>query len=130
METAGREIINAHVRDVYFQWCNVNDKQADENRFRTFTSKFLAMEAIANTRGESLQLNKWYDLTEEEYVAAEAKAKAEEESNIAAIALGAEVEARIAAEAEATEKAEEETRIATDALARAKAVKEKILVER
>jgi hypothetical protein len=55
------------VREIYYQWCNVYDKEISEDRFHIFMSNFVAMEAIAHRRGESIKLNKWYDHTEQEY---------------------------------------------------------------
>jgi hypothetical protein len=87
------------VRDVYIQWCNVYDKEIDESRFHIFSSNFLYMEELAKESGKAIELNKWYDCTEEEYSIG-FKAEAEEES------------ARLAAEEkEYIEAAEEAERI-------------------
>ena len=40
---------------------------ADESRFATFQSNFLAMEEYANDNGKEMVLNKYADCTEEEY---------------------------------------------------------------
>ena len=135
----------AHVRTIYHQWCNVYDKQADESRFRLFSSNFLSMEALANKRGKSIQLNKYYDLTEVEYRDAieEESSIAEEEARVAAeeeekarVAAEEEEKARVAAEeeekarveAEEEEKArveaEEEARIAAEEEVRLAAAEE------
>ena len=66
METKHREKMS-RVKSVYIQWCNVYQKEPSEARFRIFTSNFLTMEGITKERGVSMQMNKWYDCTEEEY---------------------------------------------------------------
>ena len=105
---------NAHVKTIYHQWCNVYDKQADESRFRLFSSNFLSMEALANKRGKSIQLNKYYDLTEVEYrdaIEEEAEIMSEEETRTIAevdTSVKAEEEAILAVENEAEVIAEEE----------------------
>ena len=104
----------AHVKTIYHQWCNVYDKQADESRFRLFSSNFLSMEALANKRGKSIQLNKYYDLTEVEYrdaIEEEAEIMSEEETRTIAevdTSVKAEEEAILAVENEAEVIAEEE----------------------
>ena len=57
----------SRVKSVYIQWCNVYQKEPSEARFRIFTSNFLTMEGLTKERGVSMQMNKWYDCTEEEY---------------------------------------------------------------
>ena len=115
----------AHVKTIYHQWCNVYDKQADESRFRLFSSNFLSMEALANKRGKSIQLNKYYDLTEVEYrdAIAEESSIVEEEARVAAeeeeearVAEEEEEKSRVEAEEEeeARVEAEEEARIAAE----------------
>ncbi len=55
------------VREIYYQWCNVYNKDVDADRFKEFTTNFLYMEALANESGDVIEINKWYDCTEEEY---------------------------------------------------------------
>ncbi len=55
------------VREIYYQWCNVYSKDVDADRFKVFTTNFLYMEALANESGDVIEINKWYDCTEEEY---------------------------------------------------------------
>lgn len=57
------------VRSIYGQWCEVYEKKVDEDRFKIFASNFLSMKAYANKTGKVMQFHKWYDCTEEEYIA-------------------------------------------------------------
>lgn len=57
----------ARVRAAYLDWCKEYGKEADEARFPTFSSNFLAMEEYANENGREMVLNKYADCTEEEY---------------------------------------------------------------
>jgi hypothetical protein len=102
----------ARVRAAYMEWCKDFGKETDEARFETFSSNYLAMEQYAQENGKSMQLNKFADCTEEEYVALasgvkeaeDAKAAAEAEKETAAKAIAEE---KAAAESEA-KKSEEE----------------------
>jgi colicin import membrane protein len=44
-------------------------KEADETRFHNFFANLISMEAYSKDSGMSLKLNKWYDCTEQEYIA-------------------------------------------------------------
>ena len=68
METAER-LRETRVRSIYAEWCGVYGKKADEARFQIFRSNFILMESYADENGQTVQLNKWYDCTEEEYTA-------------------------------------------------------------
>lgn len=57
----------ARIRSIYFEWCGIYNKHVDETRFPTFASNFMTMEAYADKNGKSIQLNPWYDCTEEEF---------------------------------------------------------------
>ncbi len=86
------------VREIYYQWCNVYGKNPEDSRFEIFKNNFISMERIANKRGETMKLNKWYDCTEEEYKQS-LEAKAENKT---------EIQTTVAAEAETVKITEEE----------------------
>ena len=54
------------VKDIYYQYCNVYSKDIEESRFQIFLPNFLRKEAQAKESGKPLEMNKWYDCTEEE----------------------------------------------------------------
>lgn len=58
------------VRSVYTTWCGLYEKEVDESRFPTFSSNYVSMKTIASENDDTMMLNKWYDLTEVEYLAA------------------------------------------------------------
>jgi hypothetical protein len=57
----------ARVRSAYLEWCKENGKEADESRFPTFSSNYLAMEQFSQQNGKEMVLNKYADCTEEEF---------------------------------------------------------------
>lgn len=57
------------VRILYEEWCQLYNKEVDETRFHNFFSNLVSMEAYSKKSGKQLKLNKWYDCTEEEYIA-------------------------------------------------------------
>jgi hypothetical protein len=57
----------ARVRSAYMEWCKENGKEADEARFPTFSSNYLAMENFSEQNGKDMVLNKYADCTEEEF---------------------------------------------------------------
>ena len=59
----------ARIRAAYLDWCKEYGKEPDEERFPTFSSNFLVMESYAQENGKDMQLNKYADCTEEEYIA-------------------------------------------------------------
>ena len=61
------DVREARVRSAYLDWCKEYGKTADESRFPTFSSNFLAMEEYAKENGREMVLNKYADCTEEEY---------------------------------------------------------------
>lgn len=61
------DVREARVRSAYLDWCKEYGKTADESRFPTFSSNFLAMEEYAQENGREMVLNKYADCTEEEY---------------------------------------------------------------
>ena len=61
------DVREARVRSAYLDWCKEYGKTADESRFPTFSSNFLAMEEYANENGREMVLYKYADCTEEEY---------------------------------------------------------------
>jgi len=61
------DVREARVRSAYLDWCKEYGKTADESRFPTFTSNFLAMEEYAQENGREMVLNKYADCTEDEY---------------------------------------------------------------
>ena len=77
MEKA-EKLTHARVYEIYLEWCGVYEKQVDQSRFNLFKSNFLSMEALADERGTSMQLSKWYDCTEEEYLVQSGKETATE----------------------------------------------------
>ena len=135
----------ARIRAAYLDWCKEYGKEPDEERFPTFSSNFLVMESYAQENGKDMQLNKYADCTEEEYVALTTGAEVtveeveepavEEEEVVEAQAEEEEVveevvdsvaEEEAAAAAEAAEKAEAEAKAAAEkAEAEAKAAVEK-----
>ncbi len=66
---ADEKVREARVRSIYLEWCGVYGKDVDEARFPIFRSNFIIMEAYADKHGKSMQLNQWYDRTEQEYEA-------------------------------------------------------------
>ena len=54
------------VKDIYYQYCNVYSKDIEESRFQIFLPNYLYKEAQAKESGKPLEMNKWYDCTEEE----------------------------------------------------------------
>ena len=64
-----------NVRNVYMKWCEVFGKEMTDDRFRIFSTNFLAMESYAAKTGTVMQFHKWYDFTEEEYTAMTADGK-------------------------------------------------------
>jgi len=136
----------ARIRAAYLDWCKEYGKEPDEERFPTFSSNFLVMESYAQENGKDMQLNKYADCTEEEYVAlttgAEVtveeveepaveeeevvEAQAEEEEEVVEEVVDSVAEEEAAAAAEAAEKAEAEAKAAAEkAEAEAKAAVEK-----
>jgi len=65
----------ARVRSSYMEWCKEYGKETDESRFSTFSLNFLAMESYAKDNGKTMQLNKYADCSEEEYIALTSGAK-------------------------------------------------------
>ncbi len=117
----------ARVRSAYLEWCKEYGKEADESRFPTFSSNYLAMEEYAKENGKTMQLNMYADCTEEEYVtlttesvngSAAAKEVAEEE--ISAVDAEAEAKAKEEAEAKAKEEAAAKAKAKEEAEAKAK----------
>ncbi len=56
----------AGIHPIYLEWCTLFGKDVDEYRFKVFLSNFLIMEFHALETGESLELNQWFDCTEQE----------------------------------------------------------------
>ena len=96
IEVTDRERV-ARVYSIYLEWCNVYGKDVQDSRFRIFLNNFLTMEDMAIKAGKTVQLNKWYDCTEEEYIELSAKEKDkvalndEDEDEIYADVIDAEV---------------------------------------
>ena len=83
------------VKDIYYQYCNVYSKDIEESRFQIFLPNFLRKEAQAKESGKPLEMNKWYDCTEEEYLVGIQAEAAEEAARV----LAEEEEEKLAAEA-------------------------------
>jgi hypothetical protein len=66
MESA-EEKNNSRVRSIYLDWCRDYGKEVNEMRYPIFRSNFILMEAFAKESGKPIELNEWYDCTEEEY---------------------------------------------------------------
>ena len=139
----------ARLREAYMDWCKEYGKENDESRFKTFSSNFLSMEQYANENGKTMQLNKYADCTEEEYIAltsgntnsapveeetaeeviveeapvvdAATEAKAKEEAEKAAEEAKAKKEADDKAAAEAKAKKEADAKAAAEAKAKKEA---------
>ena len=75
----------ARVRSSYMEWCKEYGKETDESRFPTFSSNYLAMESYAKENGKTMQLNKYADCTEEEYITLTAGAKPEVKETVAVV---------------------------------------------
>jgi hypothetical protein len=67
MFATAEEDENSRVRPIYADWCRNYGKEVDDTRFPIFRSNFIFMEATAKESGNPLQLNEWYDCSEEEY---------------------------------------------------------------
>ena len=67
LEATDREKV-ARVYSIYIEWCTVYGKMAHDSKFRVFLHNFLTMESMAIAAGKTVQLNEWYDCTEEEYI--------------------------------------------------------------
>ena len=118
----------ARVRAAYMEWCKDFGKETDEERFATFSSNYLAMEQYAQENGKSMQLNKYADCTEEEYIALTSGVKevedtkaAEEAKEIAAKEIAEE---KAAAEAKKAEEEAAKKEAAAKAEAEAKKAEE------
>jgi len=61
------DVREARVRSSYIDWCKEYGKTADESRFPTFSSNFLAMEEYAKENGREMIMNKYADCSEDEY---------------------------------------------------------------
>jgi hypothetical protein len=96
------------VKDIYYQYCNVYSKDIEESRFQIFLPNFLRKEAQAKESGKPLEMNKWYDCTDEEYKVGIQAEAAEEAARV----LAEEEEEKLAAEA--TNFEEEENEAARD----------------
>jgi pyruvate/2-oxoglutarate dehydrogenase complex dihydrolipoamide acyltransferase (E2) component len=96
------------VKDIYYQYCNVYSKDIEESRFQIFLPNFLRKEAQAKESGKPLEMNKWYDCTDEEYKVGMQAEAAEEAARV----LAEEEEEKLAAEA--TNFEEEENEAARD----------------
>ena len=59
----------ARIRSAYMDWCKEYKKEADEDRFATFSENFLIMEKMSQDSGREVVLNEYADCTEEEYIA-------------------------------------------------------------
>ena len=57
----------SRVRTVYLDWCKNYGKKVNEERYSIFRSNFILMETFAKESGNPVQLNEWYDCTEDEY---------------------------------------------------------------
>ena len=123
------------VKDIYYQYCNVYSKDIEESRFQIFLPNFLRKEAQAKESGKPLEMNKWYDCTEEESKvgiqaeAAEEAARvlAEEENKRAT--ENASIEAAKHAAYEHKLKVEEEHRLAQEANAKQKERESKLILQ-
>jgi pyruvate/2-oxoglutarate dehydrogenase complex dihydrolipoamide acyltransferase (E2) component len=83
------------VKDIYYQYCNVYSKDIEESRFQIFLPNYLYKEAQAKESGKPLEMNKWYDCTDEEYKVGIQAEAAEEAARV----LAEEEEEKLAAEA-------------------------------
>lgn len=57
----------ARVREAYFKWCTLWNKNPDESRFRSFSNNFLLMEQYAKESSKEMTLNQYADFTKQEY---------------------------------------------------------------
>jgi len=58
----------ARIRSEYLEWCKKYDKQNDEARFQIFSENFLQLEEYSKENDVPMKLNKYADLTEDEYM--------------------------------------------------------------
>ncbi len=56
------------IRSAYIRWCQKYNKTPDDLRFLTFLSNFLAMEEYSRENNKEMNLNRYADCTEEEYI--------------------------------------------------------------
>ena len=69
----------ARLRDAYMKWCKDFDKEMDESRFAQFTENYLAMEQYAKENNKEMELNKYADCSEKEYIQLTTRKVKEEE---------------------------------------------------
>jgi hypothetical protein len=119
----------AQVRTVYLQWCEVYGKEVNEERFHIFSSNFLSMKAYADKTDEPLQFHKWFDCTEEEYIAltaggtaAEINTETKSEEEIRGATTSVDILDAAGAAKDAKEWAEVQARFSAEANARLKKV--------
>lgn len=55
------------IRSIYQEWCRVNDKNYEESRLEIFAKNLLAVESFRQETGKNAALNKYADLTPDEY---------------------------------------------------------------
>merc|ERR1712151_220899 len=58
----------ARIRSEYLEWCKKYDKTNDEARFQIFSENFLQLEEYSKENDVPMKLNKYADLTEDEYM--------------------------------------------------------------
>ncbi len=111
LEAAEKEKM-ARINPVYLDWCRIFNKEPNDNKFKTFASNYITMEAHAIYTGERMQFNEWYDCTEEEYknIVAEREKAKEEEAAAAAAKAAQEEQERI----DSRRRAERDAKIATE----------------
>lgn len=67
------------VRNAYKDWCAYFDKTSDSNRYLRFARHFKIVEKHCKETGASLMLNKYADMTEDEYQLDTSKAQADDD---------------------------------------------------
>jgi len=61
------EMETQRIRQEYFEWCQLNEKEYDESRLETFATNLLAIEKFRAETGMNAELNAYADLSPEEY---------------------------------------------------------------
>lgn len=56
------------IRSAYLEWTDKYEKDTDESRYSVFVSNYLSAEELVSDYDKGIQLNEWFDRTDEEYI--------------------------------------------------------------
>lgn len=56
------------IRSAYLEWTDKYEKDTDESRYSVFASNYLSAEELVSDYDKGIQLNEWFDRTDEEYI--------------------------------------------------------------